>query len=267
MVNDEKRICLIKYQESVIIRGIEKKLKEMKFDVCAFESDQYDEIKREYKNSDLFIAYLPGDTADNDSGFFKGFGKLLSDVSSVDKKVIVIGDEDDRHMISENVPGMWTHIWVSRPLDIKVLMREIKDQLSDDEDELTDKHILIVDDDPSYAKIVRGWLKDDYRVDIVTAGMQAITFLSRKMVDLILLDYEMPVTDGPQVLEMLRQEPSMADIPVIFLTGVDSKEAVSRAAHLRPDGYILKSTSKGDLMMYLKKVFKKYSDKNDYMEM
>ena len=71
----------------------------------------------------------------------------------------------------------------------------------------------------------------------------------------------MPITDGPQVLEMIRQEPNLADIPTIFLTGVDSMQAVSRAAHLKPEGYILKSTSKGDLMMYIKMVFKKLQDK------
>lgn len=265
--DDEKKICVIKYQESVIVRGIEKKLKEMHYGVTSYESDAWNDIRGEYKRADLFIIYLPPDVVDRDmSQFKKELGKLLSDISAEGKKAIVIGDEDDKSSVADSVPAMWSHSWISRPLDIKNLLSEIKDELMDEDDIFADKHILIVDDDPSYAKIVKGWLQDDYKVDIVTAGMQAITFLSRKRVDLILLDYEMPVTDGPQVLEMLRQEPSMADIPVVFLTGVDSKEAVSRAAHLKPDGYILKSTSKGDMMMYLKKVFLKYQEKNSDSE-
>lgn len=257
----EKRICLIKFQESVIIRGVEKKLVEKNFEVVSFDSEQKDEIKKEYKKADLFIAYIPPDVREDTSSFSKTLEGILTSVSAEDKKVIVIGDDDDRNAVSENIPAMWSHIWISRPLDIKKLFYEIREELQDENDGMTDKHILIVDDDPSYAKIVRGWLGDDYKVDIVTAGMQAITFLSRKKVDLILLDYEMPITDGPQVLGMLRQEPTLSEIPVIFLTGVDSKEAVSRAAHLKPDGYILKSTSRGDLMMYVKGVLKKYQDR------
>ena len=105
--------------------------------------------------------------------------------------------------------------------------------------------------------MVRLWIKDKYRVDIVTAGMQAISFLLRQeegdKVDLVLLDYEMPVVDGPQVLQMLRQEEATAHIPVIFLTGVGTKEAVSRVMGLRPDGYVLKTTSRENLLAYLEK--------------
>ena len=267
MSADGNRVCIIKYQESVIVRGIEKKIAEKRYDVCSYDSEDISGIKAEYKKSDLFILYLQNDAAaKEDSIFFKGLGRLLTDISSVDKKALVIGDEDDRSTVSESVPAMWSHIWINRPLDINALFKEIKEQLQDEDDIYANKHILIVDDDPVYAKTVRGWLKDDYRVDIVTAGMQAITFLSRKKVDLVLLDYEMPITDGPQVLEMFRQEPTLADIPVIFLTGIDSRDAVARAAHLRPDGYLLKSTSKGDIMMYLKSVFKKYADKKCELE-
>ncbi len=121
--------------------------------------------------------------------------------------------------------------------------------------------ILIVDDDPAYAKIVREWIRDKYKVDIVTAGMQAISFLLKlpenDQVDLILLDYEMPVVDGPQVLQMLRQEPGTASIPVIFLTGNGTKEAVTRVMGLKPDGYLLKSTQKNDLLKFLKDRLKK----------
>ena len=85
--------------------------------------------------------------------------------------------------------------------------------------------------------------------------MQAISFLLKvpegSKVDLILLDYEMPVVDGPQVLQMLRQDPATKDIPVVFLTGIGTKEAVSRVMALKPDGYILKSTTRADILGYL----------------
>ena len=85
--------------------------------------------------------------------------------------------------------------------------------------------------------------------------MQAISFLlkvpEKEKVNLILLDYEMPIVDGPQVLQMLRQEPATANIPVVFLTGVGTREGVSRVMELKPDGYILKSTTRDDLLAFL----------------
>ena len=110
-----------------------------------------------------------------------------------------------------------------------------------------------MDDDPSYAGMVRTWIKDIYKTTVVTAGMQAITFLLKNHVDLILLDYEMPVVDGPQVLQMLRSEPATADIPVVFLTGVSTKEEIMRVLALKPDGYILKTTPRDDILVYLQK--------------
>ena len=85
--------------------------------------------------------------------------------------------------------------------------------------------------------------------------MQAISFLLKvkegEEVDLILLDYEMPVVDGPQVLQMLRQEEATSKIPVVFLTGNGTKEAVARVMQLKPDGYILKTTRRAELLEYL----------------
>lgn len=75
---------------------------------------------------------------------------------------------------------------------------------------------LIVDDDETFLKTVKNWLSRQYRVTIVTSGAQAMMYVADNQPDLILLDYEMPVTSGPQVLEMLRSEPKTAKIPVIF---------------------------------------------------
>ena len=104
--------------------------------------------------------------------------------------------------------------------------------------------------------MVKEWIKEYYKVDIVTAGMQAITFLLKvpenEKVDLILLDYEMPVVDGPQVFQMLRQESDTADIPVVFLTGVGTREGVSRVMELKPEGYILKSATRENILGYLR---------------
>lgn len=114
---------------------------------------------------------------------------------------------------------------------------------------------MIVDDDPQYLSIVRLWLKNSYRVFMASSGLQAIKYLGKSKVDLILLDHEMPVTSGPQVLEMLRSDPETSSIPVIFLTGKSDKESVMAVVALRPEGYFLKDITKEELLEKLKEFF------------
>ncbi len=99
------------------------------------------------------------------------------------------------------------------------------------------------------------WLKDTYRISPMNSGANAIARLANNHVDLILLDYEMPVTTGPQVLEMLRADSNPADIPVIFLTGKNDKESIMTVPALKPVGYLLKTITKNDLKDSLSKFF------------
>jgi len=89
----------------------------------------------------------------------------------------------------------------------------------------------------------------------VNSGIQAIKWLAKNKVDLILLDYEMPVTSGPQVLEMLRNDPENANIPVMFLTGKGDKESVMKVLSLKPEGYFLKTIEKAELIKNLNDFF------------
>ena len=115
----------------------------------------------------------------------------------------------------------------------------------------------MVDDDATYLNLVRDWLKDSYRVSVVSSGLQAIKWLGNNKVDLILLDHEMPVTSGPQVLEMLRSDAETASIPVMFLTGKSDKQSVMQVVNLKPEGYMLKNIDKDELLQKLDTFFRK----------
>ena len=117
------------------------------------------------------------------------------------------------------------------------------------------KSILIVDDDPGYLGLVREWLRGTYKVYMANSGLQAIKWLGKNKVDLILLDHEMPITSGPQVLEMLRNDEETMSIPVMFLTGKGDKESVMKVVSLRPEGYFLKNIQKAELLEKLNEYF------------
>lgn len=103
------------------------------------------------------------------------------------------------------------------------------------------KRILIVDDSATQREYMKTLLEKDYTIALADSGIAAIRAMTLDPPDLVLLDYEMPVCDGRQTLEMLRSEEAFAGIPVIFLTGKSDPQSVQNAMALKPDGYLLKS--------------------------
>ncbi len=110
------------------------------------------------------------------------------------------------------------------------------------------KHILVIDDDPMMLKLLKEHLHDEYDIATAISGKIAMKFLERKRTDLILLDYEMPVENGPAVLEKLRANEATKDLPVIFLTGVSDREKIQEALVLKPQGYLLKPVEREKLL-------------------
>jgi len=125
------------------------------------------------------------------------------------------------------------------------------------EEHITQRYtILIVDDDIISIRTVMNELKDEYRIAVAKSGADALTYLAENIPDLILLDYEMPGVDGPTTLKMIRCDERWAHIPVMFLTGVDNPEEVKSAIELKPQGYILKSSSKEQLLSKIGEILK-----------
>lgn len=79
--------------------------------------------------------------------------------------------------------------------------------------------ILVVDDAPENIYLLSSILKADYRVKVALNGEQALKVVAKNAPDLILLDVLMPGMDGYEVCRRLKGDPSMAAIPVIFVTG------------------------------------------------
>lgn len=106
------------------------------------------------------------------------------------------------------------------------------------------KKVLIVDDSEFMRFSIVKLLEADYEVVECGSAMSAIAKLVIDKPDLVILDYEMPVCDGRQMLEMLRYEKDTMDTPVIFLTGKDDDESIRKVVALKPSGYLLKSKPK-----------------------
>ncbi len=119
--------------------------------------------------------------------------------------------------------------------------------------ETTRKHILVVDDDVRMLRLIKKYLENNYDVATAINGRVALKFLEAKHTDLVLLDYEMPLDNGAAVLEKIRQNPKTKDLPVVFLTGVSSKEKIQEVLQMRPQGYLLKPINKQKLLFTIEK--------------
>lgn len=200
------------------------------------------------------------------SVFLFYLGNYLEDVSEAlvyikdlcmekNKILCTIGDTSEFNILTRIIPGSLIMEHYYRPLDIKGVARNMLEVLSMNEALSLQKTILLVDDDPTFLTLAKSWLETEYKVIIVNSGMQAIAYLAVNKPDLILLDYEMPVTPGPMVLEMIKSETFTQDVPVIFLTGKGDKESVMKVLALKPDGYLLKTLTQGELLKSLSQFF------------
>ncbi len=121
------------------------------------------------------------------------------------------------------------------------------------------KKILVVDDSEFVLRAMEELLGKDYEVMLAKSGIASIRSITLNRPDLVLLDYEMPVCDGSQVLEMIRAEEDFANIPVIFLTSRVDKESIKKVLALKPAGYLSKSLDPLDVKKEINKYFEKMS--------
>lgn len=124
-------------------------------------------------------------------------------------------------------------------LEAERLEREEKERL-EQEKASRKKHVLVVDDDALMLKAMKEHLREKYDVATAPSGKIALKFLEKKKTDLILLDYAMPVEDGPAVLEKLHANENTKNIPVVFLTGITERSKIQKALVQKPQGYLLK---------------------------
>lgn len=103
------------------------------------------------------------------------------------------------------------------------------------------KTILVVDDTPENLTVLGQLLKPYYRVKVAPSGQRALRIaVTDPKPDLILLDVMMPEMDGYEVIRRLREDPATHDIPVIFVTAMDSVDDEEHGLHLGAVDYIIK---------------------------
>ena len=244
------KMIFIGEKESFIVRVLMKKVQDSGVDT-SFVHWSVDEINKSLEDVSLIAMFIEEGERPKESVLH-----FLTDIME-DKslQMVIVGDRIDLQHLYDHIPGDMIYKTFIRPVDNAEFTKTISEYLSKMASGEFRKSILVVDDDPQYLGMLREWLKGTYRVSMANSGLQAIKWLGKNKVDLILLDYEMPVTTGPQVLEMLRSDEETKSIPVMFLTGKGDKKSVMAVVELKPEGYFLKGIEKDELLKNLQDYF------------
>ncbi len=246
----KNNVLIISSQEKFSVHGMEMKLNEIGFN-SIYVPLEIKQLQERSETSDLIVYYMD-DTVSDDPAFLVFLKDLCMEK---EKNLMLIGRKEEYEAVIKTVPLNCITAWFERPLDMKQFVDKVVEQFDKMLLQGMRKTILIVDDDVTYMQMIREWLKDSYQVVMVNSGIKAIKWLTTNKVDMVLLDYNMPVTNGPQILQMLQSDVDTDEVPVMFLTGQQNRESVITAMKLRPADYLLKSISRNELKDKLDKYF------------
>lgn len=248
----DRRILFISESHNFLAKAMEKGLVAAHFEIVSAQPDLV-ELQLLHNTPDIIIVYL--ETAiEQFAGTLKFLKKLIEEDTS--RLLYLIGNPSEISAALAFIPQSVLAATFERPVVLNDVLMHISAAL--DLSAITGgrKRILVVDDDPIYLRSLKMWLSKDYDVYMANSGVNAITMLAHTTVDLILLDYEMPVASGLQVFQMLKSEPFTSHIPVIFLTSKNDRDIVTKVLSENPVKYLLKTMRPEALVESIHEYFK-----------
>ena len=248
----EKKVFLIGNTKSFMVNAIVVGLQKENYEViCA--APKASAIKEIEDKPNIYLLYL-GDMTMDDTELFKYLNEAIDSERFM---LYLIGNRDELTLALNFIAKEKVQETYLRPLDVKLLAEHLDSVVEYSAvDDSMKKKVLIVDDDGAMLRMMKTWLSVKYHVYMASSGKIALSFLAQNPVDLILLDYEMPVMSGPEVLKEIRNNVKMKHMPVIFLTAKDDKESVMKVVSLKPEKYLLKSMPKEKLTGAIDDFFK-----------
>jgi signal transduction histidine kinase/DNA-binding response OmpR family regulator len=122
-----------------------------------------------------------------------------------------------------------------------------------DQDDLlnipSDTTVLIVEDNPDLRDYLASVLRNHFTLLTANNGQEAVEVLEKELPDLILTDVMMPVMNGWEFIEILRNRPAWAQLPVIVLTAVAENQDRLKGLRMGVDDYILKPFETEELLI------------------
>lgn len=229
------RILIVTEGLNHMLVSLEASLKKLAYEVGVISAD-LEAVGGLTESVDGMLLYADEHLIEQQKGLHLLKDKIVTD----DIPICVLGKSENIRALKAMIPKDLIQLEFVRPINIHIneLAGKIDALIAQN---TVRKKILVVDDSGASLRLVKQWLEDKYSVFLANSAAMAIRHVTLNRPDLILLDYEMPVCDGKQVLEMIRTETEFSDIPVIFLTNKSDRESIMQVKELRPEGYLLKT--------------------------
>lgn len=118
--------------------------------------------------------------------------------------------------------------------------------------------ILIVEDEAKIRKVIKSYLKEDYKLTEAADGKIALELFKKNDFDLIILDLMLPKISGEELCQKIRQ---ISEIPIIMLTAKSSEENKIEGFNYGADDYLTKPFSPRELLMRVKAILRRSSNR------
>ena len=249
-------ILFVTATQGYITIAIKEKLEEAGYQVIVVDA-KIDDINHVKSDLSAVLLYVDENMEDRQKACIFLKDKALEE----ELPIFILGNMEEISVVGNLFPKSLVPKEFLRPIDVKDVVSTVDEHIKT-HGKHTKKKILVVDDSGAMLRNVKGWLEGKYQVALANSGAMAIKYLALNRPDLVLLDYEMPVVDGKQVLEMIRTESEFSNIPVIFLTSKGDKESVLNVMALKPEGYLLKTMKPEQIVQSVDEFFAKQKMKN-----
>ena len=230
-----QNVVIVSQVQSYLLVSLREWFEKSEYEVRIVKAD-INEINKIEEQPSAFVLYVDEKMEEEQQALNYIKDKAMEN----DVPIFAIGDPHELDMVERMVSKSLISRKFQRPINVSEVVGAITTYVKE-HGKQNKKKILVVDDSGTMLRNVKGWLEENYRVTLANSGAMAIKYLATNRPDLVLLDYEMPIVDGKQVLEMIRSEMEFEDIPVIFLTNKGDRETIMNVMALKPQGYLLKS--------------------------
>jgi len=188
---------------------------------------------------------------------FEVIKQLKGDIRYKQIPVIFLSAKSDRKSIVKGL-SLGGIDFIIKPFHDIQLIDCIENHLDPSRADAIKPIIMAIDDNPSILRSIKSMMDGEYKVYTLTEPQVIHEALKKVSPDLFLLDYKMPVINGFELVQIIRNLPRHQETPIIFLTSEGTIDNLSIAISLGSTDFIVKPIDEEVLKQKVKDAVKNY---------